>query len=299
MSKSGSASPRHPEYMTRMANQLEQYEGLPFLLTFAEQRSMHVNSRAKDLVPGAPRDNQTHYQLEIDPHSPNSELFPIRLKLTAAPNPNIPLGDGWTKGLDGTFRKEIQQEMPSADLMTFRCNRITLFTRNEVLPDVLTVRREVEKIDETHEKLKIFFKTSLPRVGYGFEVMNERGKIDLKSVHPDSGVVYLRESGVRFASLNGTPGAEDGDLAQGVTIEAVIELKPGKKPFYPYVYVLADAEGGKDGIPIQPRTATHEIHGCFEGINYQLSSPRQFKLRSAKTEDSWNFKLKEIPLEAN
>jgi len=67
-------------------------------------------------------------------------------------------------------------------------------------------------------------------------------------------------------------------LANGVTIEAVVEIPAGRTIFY-------------------PRTPTHSVHGKFEGIDYTLSSLKTFTVDSAKSSSYTLYQLSRMDVE--
>jgi len=183
-------------------------------------------------------------------------------------------------------------------MSTYRCNRFTLFSR-PYKQDVLAVHREVERLDNTHMRVNIFFESQLKRAEYGFSVHGTRVKIDPTSVTPSTGAIYLNESLVTFSKLPTREYRMDSspELSSPWTasIDAVVELPEGEKCFYPEV--LVRAWGGGEEIDVQPRTPTQHIRGFFEGVDYELVSTRLFKLRSAKTDLFWAFILEKIDVD--
>jgi len=79
-------------FLAWMAKSYISYDDLPFLLSFEEQKSYHVRIKTKDLTPETLAEGKILYQLEINPHSPTKELFPIQLLLVADPAMSSSLG---------------------------------------------------------------------------------------------------------------------------------------------------------------------------------------------------------------
>ncbi|MCK4776204.1 MAG: hypothetical protein KAT30_15525, partial [Candidatus Krumholzibacteria bacterium] len=289
-----------------MAKSYISYDDLPFLLSFEEEKSYHLSIRAKDLTPGTsaqPLQSEILYQLEINPHSPTKEPFPIQLLLVADPATSSSLEGTWENAPGGMLCRTIEQDLPSGTIGTYRCNRITLFTR-PYEQDVLTVYREVQRLDETHMRVNIFFQAELEqvereRVEYGFSVYGTGARIIPSSVTSSAGEVHAGENHVRFTTgltqRHTNDRSQDLPVVSGITIDAVVELPEGEKCFYPQVMVRAWG-GGKD-IDVQPRTPTQRIRGFFEGVDYELVSTRLFKLRSAKTDLFWAFILEKIDVD--
>ena len=284
-----------PPYLRARVQEQNEYSGLPFLLTLQQEQSFHVQAQTKDLIAGADGnglDSKVLSQLEIDPHSPTLEEFPVHLRLEAGPDLAELLDGNWKRAAGGGFNCQIDKSLPSGDLSTYRCNRITLLSQ-PWKNDVLTVRREVERVDATHMRVKIQFQTSLPDVEYGFMTQGTGASIDTKSVKPADGAMYCNEHEVRFDTHQRRN--EKSPLADGATIEAVVELAQGAKCFYPEVMVRA--WGGGEDVAVEPKTATTQVSGTFDGVRYELASDRQFKLRSARTEIFRAFILEKLDAE--
>lgn len=287
----GSSSP----LIAGMAKSYGSYEEIPFLLSFEEEKSYHVRVNAKDLTPETPVEGKVLYQLEINPHSPTKEPFPIQLFLVADKAMSPFLEDAWNDAPEGMLCRVIEQDLPSGTMSTYRCNRFTLLSR-PYNQDVLTVNREVERLDNTHMQVSIFVESHLGRVEYGFTVYGTGARIIPSSVTPSAGAGYLNEAVVTFSkdAARATRDSSSSELSSfwSATIEAVVEIPEGMRCFYPEVMVRA--WGGGEDIDVQPRTPTQRIRGFFEGVDYELVSTRLFKLRSAKTDIFWAFILEKM-----
>ena len=224
-------------FVASMAKSFADYDGLPFVLNLSERRWHSVEVKTKDLTPEDKVDTKVEVLLEIDPNSPTSEAFPMTLPLEAPPDQAASLSGNWKAGEDGQLHREIVENgLSSAPLGTFRCNRESLFSYRQP-EDWLTVRREVTRVDDRHMHFKVFFQGSaLKQIEFGFMTYGTGAKIDPSSVSP-SGAIFNNEGEVRFNSM----GAERNgmSLADGITVEANIELPAGIKFFYPQVQVRA------------------------------------------------------------
>ncbi|MFB3896245.1 MAG: FG-GAP-like repeat-containing protein [bacterium] len=291
--QSDQESRRQMHYLNFMASENITYEGLPFLISFQEEQSVHVKTKAKDLTATSPVEANKLYQLEINPHSAVLEAFPVHMHCEIDPEPTLRLEGNWTTGSNGRLVREDNARFPSADINTNVTNRLTLFskpyTENEV-----TVQRAVERIDDTHMKVKFFFQTRLFPTEFGFMTRETEAKIIPSSVTPKNGILYCNENEVRFSTIRLDRNATI-DISTGFNIEAMVELAKDRKSFYPEV--LVRAWGGGDEISVQPRTPTKSISGLFAGAQYTLSSPRKFKLNSARTDLFWAFTLEMLDAE--
>lgn len=280
--------------LASMVKAYVEYDGLPFLLNLSERHWHSLEVKTKNLTPESNLQAQVQVLLEVDANSPTSEAFPMTLRLKAPADQAALLGADWKAGEDGQLHREVQRDLSSTPLGTFRANRELLFSERQP-EDWLTVRREVTRVDDRHMHVRVFFQESaLKRVEFGFMTSRTGAKIDPSSVSP-AGAVFNNEGEVRFNSW----GAERNgmSLADGITVEANIELPAGTKFFYPEIQVRA--WGDEEEIQVEPRTATESVRGQVEKIEYELSSKRRFKVISAKKDNIyWSFTLDKLDADA-
>jgi Leucine-rich repeat (LRR) protein/beta-lactamase regulating signal transducer with metallopeptidase domain/tetratricopeptide (TPR) repeat protein len=277
-------------FVASMAQSFMDYDGLPFLLNLTESQRHTVEVKTRDLTPENKAEAKVEVLLETDPNSPTREDFPMTLRLKAPADEAAELGAGWQAEADGQLQREVERKLASAPLGQLRGSRELLSSWSESL-DSVTVRREVTRVDDSHMHFKVFFQESaLKQLEFGFMTYGTGAKIDPSSVSP-SGAIFNNEGEVRFNSM----GAERNgmSLADGMTVEANIELPAGTKFFYPQVQVRA--WGDKEEMQVEPRTGTQSVRGQAEEITYDLSSPRRFKVISADKDDIyWSIILAKL-----
>ena len=162
------------------------------------------------------------------------------------------------------------------------------------------MRRTVERIDARHMRVKIYYQSPLTQVEFGFETRGTGARINPASVRPAQGIMYNNEDEVRFScsvacGCGCGRGSTGLSLADGITTEAIVELPEGMKCFYPEI--LVRAWGGGQQVNMQPRTATQRIQGGYDGMEFDLSSTRPFKLQSSKTNLFYCFTMKKLDAE--
>ena len=280
-------------FVASMAKSFADYDGLPFLLSLSEDHTHSLEVKTKDLTPESKAEGQIQVLLEVDANSPTSEAFPMTLRLKAPADQAALPGANWKAGEDGQLHREVERDLPSAPLGTYRANRELLFSERQP-GDWLTVRREVTRVDNRHMHVKVFFQESaLKQVEFGFMTSRTGAKIDPSSVSP-KGAFFNNEGEVRFNSMGA--GRNGMSLADGITVEANIELPAGTKFFYPEV--LVRAWGDHEEIQVEPHTATDSVRGQAGKIEYELSSKRRFKVISAKKDDFYWSSLAKLDADA-
>ncbi len=164
-----------------------------------------------------------------------------------------------------------------------------------MIEDTLTVRREVERADDNHMRVKMFFKTKTQHAEFGFDLLNTGAKIVMDSVKPNTNLLTLSEDNVHY-SVNNDRLQDGSNLANGLTVEALIELPAGAPCFYPEAFArLWDAE---TPIDVQPRTPTKRLTGMIDGISYHLDSDQHFKVQEAIKRPFACYYLGERPVPA-
>lgn len=271
-----------------MAKAYLPYAGLPFLLNLLFRQTYTVNATTRDLTPENMEATQVQTQLQVDPSTQTAEEFPMHLRVSTDFLPYTAQKDKWTKDAGGRYFQDFDRTLPNGNF-----NREDLLTGQES-QQLLTVHRTVERIDARHERVKIYYQSPLKQIEYGFETRGTGARIDPTSVLPAKCNLYNNEGEVRFSYGCGC-WSNSPSPANGVTIEATVELPAGMKCFYPEI--LVRAWGGGQEVNMQPHTATQRILGSYDGMRYDLSSPRPFKLQTSKTNLFYAFTMKKLDAE--
>jgi hypothetical protein len=278
-------------YLAEMAKTNAEYEGVPFLLTIWEQPRFDLMAgvKTKDILPGVSKGRYVK-SLSLGVNSSAAKDFSIKIHCTADVKRASALGKDWQRGEDGRLHRNIEKQLGSSDLGSLRMEDISLISHT-VTQDVLTVRREVKRIDSRHMRVKLIFKSSIPQAEFSFYVQGTGAKILLNSVKPKTNQWVFNEQQVSYEVGNYSL-QKLYSLKTGVPVEAIIELPPGKPCFYPEIMVKL--WGRQQKIVVQPTTATTSVSGQIDGIAYQLNSDQRFKVHEAIIRPFWCFTLPKL-----
>src|SRR5208283_1511105 len=157
-------------YLSTMSQQIVRYEGLPFLLNLQEQISHYVDTQTKDLGLNGTAQGYTQYELSINPDSPNNDGVPLTLQLTSDKMLLSGNRNNWVLEKDGKYHSKATKNYDPGS------ERETLFTQ-PLQSDLISVQREVKRLDATHMHVQFVVHSKLPNIWYGFETRDTNAKI--------------------------------------------------------------------------------------------------------------------------
>jgi hypothetical protein len=242
---------------------------------------------------------KTEYSLLIVPSSDTGETFPYRLDLSAAPDPDLPPDEGWVPGADGRVHRTIQYDSRSKGFGNSKGYEVVLCSRKEPLEPPM-IRREITKLGEKRMRARFFFRGTPKSNWLFFYVPESMGSIDVATLSPIHRGDRVNAVGIEYDLRSicncgcGKRLSDQLDMDKGVKIEFDVALLPDAGFFYPRVGVW-QGEGAKMNACV----VGDRVVGSFGGVDYELSSPRRFRVHIMVAGVLYSYFLWRLPCDEN